>query len=414
MARARGAGSSRQSPEVAVIWSARAVRFTNARVVTPGDEQVDSITVRGGRIDCLGGSPHASDVVVDLDQAIVFPGLINAHDHLELNSFGRLKWRPHHANVREWIADFQPRFAADPDLALARADTLPDRLWVGGLKNLFSGVTTVCHHNPLHRPLFARFPVRVVKQFRFSHSLQIDGATVAEVCRATPSEWPWVIHAAEGVDPEAAHEVDALDELSCLGPNTVLVHGVAIDARQCARVLERGASLIWCPTSNAFLFDRTADVRPFAASSRLAIGSDSRLSSAGDLLDELQGAAAAGQISAAAVARAVTVDAAKMLRLPCAGRLEPGLPADLTVLASRPEAPAQALVTSRRADVRLTMIEGQPLYGVPELEPVFDACRVAHAPVRVDDEPRLLARWIARRAAAMTVREPGLDVGGGA
>ena len=91
----------------------------------------------------------------------------------------------------------------------------------------------------------------------------------------------------------------------------------------------------------------------------------------------------------------------------------PALPADLTVLAPRSEAPAQALVTSTRADVRLTMIEGQPLYGVPALEPVFDACRIPHAPVRVDDEPRLLARWIARRAAAMTVREPGLDVGEG-
>ena len=36
----------------------------------------------------------AAIVVVDLDEAVVLPGLINAHDHLELNSFPRLKWRP--------------------------------------------------------------------------------------------------------------------------------------------------------------------------------------------------------------------------------------------------------------------------------------------------------------------------------
>jgi cytosine/adenosine deaminase-related metal-dependent hydrolase len=395
------------------MWGPRAIALVNARVVQGEGAVASSITVRGGCIEGIGTAPRATDTVIDLDGAFVFPGLINAHDHLELNSFRRLKWRAHHVNAREWIADFQPRFAADPDLALARPDTLADRLWVGGLKNLLSGVTTVCHHNPLHRPLFDRFPVRVVKQFRFSHSLHIDGAAIATVCQATPSAWPWVIHAAEGIDAEARGEVDVLDALDCLGPNTVLVHGVGIDRAQSAAVIGRGVSMVWCPTSNAFLFDATADVAPFAAARRLAIGTDSRLSGAGDVFDEMHGAAATGQVTDEAIARAVTGDAAAVLRLSCAGRLEPGLPADLTVLRSRPAAPASALVASTRGDVRLVMIDGQPLYAEPTLAPAFDALRMPYARVSVDDEPRLLARWLARRAAAMTVREPGLDVGTG-
>ena len=98
-------------------------------------------------------APDKGDAVVDLDDSFVFPGLINAHDHLELNSQPRLKWRERYDNASEWIADFQPRFETDPALAVTRPDTLDDRVWVGGLKNLLSGVTTVCHHNPMHRPL---------------------------------------------------------------------------------------------------------------------------------------------------------------------------------------------------------------------------------------------------------------------
>ena len=76
---------------------------------------VDTGAPRPGRRVSVS-TPQRGDLVVDLDEAVVLPGLINAHDHLELNSFPRLKWRPQYANVREWIADFQPRFASDPAL----------------------------------------------------------------------------------------------------------------------------------------------------------------------------------------------------------------------------------------------------------------------------------------------------------
>ena len=391
------------------MWGAPAISFVNACVVGPGGAIAESIRVRGARVRDIGGTVQRGDVTIDLDGAVVFPGLINAHDHLELNSFPRLKWRDRHVNVREWIADFQPRFASDERLAAARPDTLASRVWVGGLKNLLSGVTTVCHHNPLHRPLQTAFPVRVVQRFGLSHSLQIDGVRVAEAYRGTPDDWPWVIHASEGIDDEAREEVTALDRMGCLGSNTVLVHGVAIDEERAAVVLSRGGSLVWCPTSNAFLFGRTADVAPFDRAGRLAIGSDSRLSGEGDLLDELRAARATGQAPVESLYRAVTSNAARMLRQPQAGTLEAGARADLTIIRRLGNDPFDSLTAAHRRDVRLTMIDGAPLVADAALEGVFSARREGFRRVRVDDEPRLLARWIADRAAAVGASEPGLE-----
>jgi hypothetical protein len=162
-----------------------AVTYLNARVV---GHAADTVRVARGRVAALGGRPQRGDAVVDLDGAFVLPGLINAHDHLELNNFPRLKWRERYANAREWIADFQPRFATDPQLLGPLAVPLPARLFQGGLKNLLSGATMVAHHNPAHYT-FQRsdFPVRVAGRLRYSHSLGVDGAaTVAAEYRRTP------------------------------------------------------------------------------------------------------------------------------------------------------------------------------------------------------------------------------------
>lgn len=390
-----------------MMWSTTPLTLVNG-VIVGRDGLASTLRVRGRTIDRLDAVPRLGDAVIDLEGAIVFPGLINAHDHLELNSFPRLKWRARYDNVRRWIADFQPRFATDPDLAIARADTLDERLWVGGLKNLLSGVTTVCHHNPLHAALRRQFPIKVVTRFGWSHSLQIDGAQVAAARRATPSEWPWIIHAAEGVDDEARREADTLGDMGCLGGNTVLVHGVALTPAQTARVLETGGALVWCPTSNDFLLGRTADVRRFSAQRRLGLGTDSRLSGAGHLLDELRAANLEAQIPADALARAVTRDAADLLRLPTAGRLAPGAPADLTVIRRLTADPFETLVNAQRVDVRLTMIDGAPLVADESLAHVFDLLNQRSRRVAIDDAPRALASWIAARLDSMTLAEPGL------
>ena len=392
-----------------MFWSSPTT-FVNGRVVTSRGHLARTIRIRDGRIDDIDVAPGRRDAIVDLDGSFVFPGLINAHDHLELNSQPRLKWRDRYDNASEWIADFQPRFATDPALAVTRPATLDDRVWVGGLKNLLAGVTTVGHHNPIHRPLRKSFPVRLVRHFGFSHSLHIDGDRVADSHRKTPQQWPWMIHAGEGVDERARRELDTLDRLGCLGANTVLVHGVAFCREAAARVIDAGAGLVWCPSSNRFLFDTTADVRPFDDADRLALGTDSRLSGDGDLLDELKAARSTGQLSAEGLARTVSIGAARLLRLPEAGRLEAGLPADLTVIRPVASCPFDTLVGATRTDIRLTMLDGKPAIGEPQLAAAFRSAGVRSMPARVDGAARIVAAWIGRHVRGMQLQEPGFEV----
>ncbi len=392
-----------------MFWP-RSVSFVNARVVTPEGRLAKTLRVRHGRIDGVDVAPDSTDHIVDLDSSFVFPGLINAHDHLELNSQPRLKWREKYANASEWIADFQPRFANDPDLAVTRPETLDERVWVGGLKNLLAGVTTVCHHNPMHRILRRRFPVRVVERFGFSHSLHIDGAAVAASHRRTPSDWPWMIHAGEGLDAAARAELDELDALGCLAANTVFIHGVAFCRVSAERVIGAGAGLIWCPSSNKFLFDETADVRAFDDADRLALGSDSRLSGERDLLGELQSAHDTRQLSAEGLARTVGAGAAQLLRLEGGGRIEAGMPADLIVVRPLEVCPFDTLVHAARGDVRLTMIGGEPVVAEPSLAGVFAAGSVDSMPAVLDGSPRHVAAWIGRHVAKMRLQEPGFEV----
>jgi cytosine/adenosine deaminase-related metal-dependent hydrolase len=322
-----------------------------------------SINISGDRITRIKRLPANYSSVksdhthIDLSGYVLLPGFINAHDHLEFSLFPRLG-NPPYQNYIEWGDDIHSRFPCI--IAKHRAVPKEVRLWWGGLRNLLCGVTTVSHHNPLWPALRREhFPVRVVQDYGWGHSLALGG-NLRQGHASTQAGWPYIVHACEGVDERSRGELSELDRLEILDDCTVLVHGLAIDEDGVALARARRASLIVCPSSNRFLFDKVPDLSLLNIIGKIALGSDSPLTAEGDLLDEIRFAMRFCGISAPTAHHMATTASATILHLENGegSIMESGL-ADLIAIRDTGQNPADRLEMLSMDDVELVMIGGR-------------------------------------------------------
>ncbi len=356
--------------------------------------------------DIVLDKPHPNAITIDLRGCTIFPALINAHDHLELNHYPRSKFRQRYDNAHQWGEDMNARLDDSPYREL-RAYPLEDRLFIGGLKNLLCGALTVAHHNPPHKPLFRRdFPVRVLQKYGWSHSLHFSSdEDIVRSYRSTPPDAPWFIHLAEGTDDVAAGEYRRLKALGCVGKNTVIVHGVGLTDEDIADAAPKVRGLVWCPTTNEYLLGKTARARKWVESGgRLALGSDSRLTAAGDLSLELASAYhrydrtqneaywQTRQINA------VTEWASTIMGMPDVGNLKVGSKADLFICTSE-----TAFYPSL---IELIVRGGIPQIGDPDIMAKFPHIETIEA--TLDGFPKLVNVQLARQIKRCSLKEPGL------
>ena len=322
-----------------------------------GVEGSGDIRIAGGRITALGRGLIGTrdERVVNLPGYIAVPGLINAHDHLGLNLFPR-RGNPPYANFYQWARDIY-----DPEEAMQKAImsvSLRDRLFWGGYKNLVGGVTTVMHHDPFSRDVFGgHFPVDVLRRCAWSHSIGYGTHVASRARWARLRGRPFVLHAAEGTDADSMHEIDHLHMLGVLAPNTVLVHAIALGPKQVDLIADAGCAVVWCPSSNQFLYDASP---PLPVLRRrgvpVALGTDSTLSGAPTLLDEIRAAHESGSAGAEELFEMVTTAAARIFRLTDGrGTLLEGGRADITVF---PDASAIPSETLMRGDPSLVLVRG--------------------------------------------------------
>jgi len=383
------------------------VRLCGARTITADGESRASLSIGDGRI-CASSPEHAYRI--DLRDHVIAPGLINAHEHLHLNAVPPLPTGAPFANSYAWIAAFQAHFR-NPFVVAALAVPKTLRLRHGALKNLLAGTTCVAHHDPWHPALdVADFPVALLRDYGWSYALgwPAYGPPAWRSFDATPVDRPWMIHLAEGTDATARAELVQLDALGCLASNSVLVHGVGLRECDIDRIIETGAAVIWCPTSNHNLLGRTLDPRRLQGAGRLALGSDSRLSGARDLLEELRGVVAMGTLGAREALALATTDAARILRLPRRGHLAASAHADLLVVADRGGAAARSVVGIERSRIRAVVRDGVPRIADPDFAEWFDVAGVEAVPVTLDGRPKLLARSLAD--PVLLALEPGLEI----
>jgi cytosine/adenosine deaminase-related metal-dependent hydrolase len=311
-----------------------------------------AVGVEDGKIVAADGS---FDVEFRLADGELRPGLINAHDHLHRNHYGRLG-RPPYGNAYEWGRDIHERDAAA--IACGRAVPRREALLEGARKNLASGVTTVVHHDPWEPAFDEDFPIRVAR-IRCAHSLGFE---------RDPDAWsrgtgPFAVHLAEGTDAAAADEVRALDDRGLVNDQLLAVHAVGVDVEGIDRLRAAGAAIVWCPSSNLFLLGATAPAALLADGIDVLLGSDSLLSGAGTLLDEIACARSLGIISDERLQQAVGSVAARRLGLP-EPSLQIGAVADLVLL-------RKPLLEATNDDVALVVVRGEPRVLDRELAPAL-------------------------------------------
>lgn len=329
-----------------------ALRFTNVAISSHSVSRAE-VGIRNGTFAYVRTIPAAVPAAIDLSGYLLLPGLINAHDHLEFSLFPRLGHGPY-ANVRDWARDIYR-----PDESPVREHrNVPKnvRLWWGGLKNLLCGVTTVSHHNP-YSSVFTTpdFPVRVVARYGWAHSFA-EEPDVRGKFRETPKGAPFLIHLGEGIDGDARAEFERLVAANALDANTVIVHGVGLTETDHQHLQKCGGALVWCPSSNLFLLGRTVSSDVLARSARVALGSDSAISGAGDLLDEIRVAFSCG-VPPERIYDLVTSCGANILH-DGAGTISAGRSADLIAVRDRGLSPAETLCRSTHGDVELVLVDG--------------------------------------------------------
>ena len=322
--------SDRQAHEHRVRYHARWVLPVTAPAIQDG-----TVVVDGDRIAWVGprdNAPGGRDE--ELGDAILLPGLVNAHTHLDLT-------------VMRGLLESLPFFLWIRALTAARREVLTDAdcldsARLGVLEGLRSGVTTFADTSPsaapfnamreLHvrgiayRELFGPDPgqseaamaelrhaigaadadqtplVRLGVSPHAPYSVS-DRLFVAAAAFAREHGLPLATHVAESADESALVErgegafaaflhgrdipvaprgrspVALLERCGVLAADTLLIHCIRVDAEDIAHIVAHGCGVAHCPASNAKLGHGIAPLAALlAAGAHVGLGSDSMAS----------------------------------------------------------------------------------------------------------------------------------------
>ncbi|MDP4215985.1 MAG: amidohydrolase family protein [Bacteroidota bacterium] len=294
-------------------------------------------------------SPEGLDAV--LSGAIVLPGLINSHDHLDFNLFPAMANRIY-SNYRQWGQDIHENNRSQIGEVLRIPQSL--RISWGLYKNLLNGVTTVVNHGD-RLSIDPDAAGIGVLQTRSLHSVGFEKNWKWKINRPFGGKRAVVIHVGEGTDEMAAREIDRLLAWNLLRTPLIGIHGVAMNEEQAAGF----KALVWCIDSNYRLLDRTAAVDRLKNRLPILFGTDSTLTSDWNIWEQIRLARRSGLLTDQELLASLTSKAAPVWGLADTGSLVPGMYADLVVARPGPSTGMDALFSINPEDILLVLYHGK-------------------------------------------------------
>jgi cytosine/adenosine deaminase-related metal-dependent hydrolase len=282
-----------------------------------------NIQINGEEIAHVSSSPISSDdpLQLNFNNAIIFPGLINSHDHLDFNLFPQLGDKIYN-NYTEWGKHIHETYKAEIEAVLKIPVAL--RTQWGIYKNLLCGVTTVINHG--EKLGTTNDLINVFEDTHCIHSPGFEKRWKIKLNNPLKKSLPVNIHVGEGDDKTTHNEIDQLTRWNLLKRKLVGVHAVAMTAHQAKKF----KAVVWCPQSNYFLLNKTALVNQLKNSTNILFGTDSTLTSDWDIWNHLQLARKSMLLSDEDLYNSLTINAAKTWGLN-SGAIIPGNDADVII-----------------------------------------------------------------------------------
>ena len=321
-----------------------------------GSDEPINICVDGDKITNVSTDAinKANDkLVLTFDNAIIFPGLINSHDHLDFNLFPQLGNRTY-SSYTEW-GKYIHKTYKDEIASVLKIPVSLRAQW-GVYKNLLCGVTTVVNHGEtlgLKNDL-----ITVFEETHVLHSIQFEKGWRFKLNDPFKIKLPVNIHVGEGDDWPSYREIDQLTGWNLLRKKLIGIHAVAMSEDQAKKF----KAIVWCPESNYFLLNKTGRISLLKNHTSILFGTDSTLTSSWDIWRHLRMARKTKLLTDNKLYLALNQNAATVWQLNC-GEIAPGKDADLVVAKIKPNSsgfdsffgicPSDLLLVIHKGNIRL-------------------------------------------------------------
>ncbi|TGK92714.1 hydrolase [Leptospira brenneri] len=379
------------------------VLFQSGSVYRNGKLEDLDLQVDGEKISNIDTnlSPKTNTFRVSLKGKKLYPGFINSHDHLLASYLPKVGGNEKHKswlsydNLYKSSGVFAERQQVDPEILY----------YLGAYKNLFAGVTTVFDHIPhqVQNPFRGILPVKLISDYTIAHSvgnysLGWGEGPALEYRMAEHAGLPFVTHLGEGLDDDSKQSLRQLEKMDALGGHSVLVHCLPFGPREVEKILEKGASVVWCPTSNLHIFGKTTNIKLFLDMGvNVCLGTDYSASGSVNLLEELKTAKSiyfglyGEELPESTLLKMITENPRKAFRLGNPDALMPGLSADLLVVNDDKNKSEITVSELSWKHIDLVVIDGYPIYGSEEYKSLFLHFGLETEELSIDGKIKLVA-----------------------
>ena len=339
-----------------------------------------------GEIECVGEDCDTAAAEVLCTQGIISPGLVDPHNHLQYNLIGPWRHDELYVDRYDWQSDYDYYDYGDAYDAVSDDYNCEVMKWAE-LRELVGGTTSAIG---AYGSSCIDVLIRNLDEDSASHG--ISGFESYYTASNVTSKWEdaedgqryadyietgyydsVLAHVAEGVEGTCTSEIEHMFDIGLAGPGVGFIHATDATTGQLARMAVEGTTIIWSPRSNLDLYAWTTPVDiAMRMGVPVALSPDWTWSGEAHQAKEMSCAwdwfgSRGTDISDVKLWEMGTTDAARIVGLDgVLGTLAEGTLADIAVFAYSAY-PYQAIIRAEGEDTWLTVIDGDALYGLPEL-----------------------------------------------